>query len=270
VGWFPVITESLSVVSFTTDSVMDRFQLATAGSLALIFFVACYTTYFFCGKLVDRFHVRVAYTRKLMHCVTFALPWTLQQAFGLQANLRVAIIASFLVPLHLLVFVAPIRRRSKFVATMFRGFERPEDRPYTLRWMITQFAASYFVYAALYGAMIYRNVTGWMIIPLLVMGIGDGLAEPVGVRFGKHPYTTTALNGKRSYHRTWEGSACVFVTGVVVTLACYRWFTPWQLFIALAVIPLSATLLEAKAPHTWDQPVMLLGLGVELLAISYL
>lgn len=249
---------------------MDRTQFATAGSLTFIFFYVCYVTYFSCGKLVDWFHTRVAYTRKLMHFVTFALPWTLQQAFGLQANLRIAILASFLVPLHLLIFVEPIRRRSKIVATMFRGFDRPEDRPNTLWWMISQYLATYLVYAALYGAMIYRNITGWMIIPLLVMTIGDGLAEPVGVRFGKHPYTTTSLEGNRKYRRTWEGSACVFITGLIVVLACSPWFTTRQLLVTLAVIPISGAVLEAKAPHTWDQPVMLLGMGVELLAISYL
>ena len=249
---------------------MDRLQLGTVGAIAFIFFYVCYVTYYFCGKLVEVLHTRVAYTRKLMHVVTFVLPWTLQQAFGLQSNLRIAVLASFLVPLHLLIFLEPIRRRSKYVATMFRGFERPEDRPYTLWWMITQFAATYAVYAALYGAMIYRNITGWMIIPLLVMAIGDGLAEPVGVRFGKHPYTTTALNGKQSYRRTWEGSACVFITGLIVIAACYHWFTPRQLLAAILIVPISGTVLEAKAPHTWDQPVMLLGMGIELLAISYL
>jgi dolichol kinase len=249
---------------------MDRTQLITGGSLAFIFFYVCFTTYYACGKLVEWFHAKVAYTRKLIHFVTFALPWTLQQAFGLQSNLRVAVIASFLVPLHFFIFVEPIRRRSRIVSTMFRSFDRPEDRPHTLWWIITQFAATYSVYAALYGALIYRDATEWMIIPLLIMAIGDGLAEPVGVRFGKHPYATTSLDGKRSYRRTWEGSACVFVTGIIVVLCLTHWFTMPQLIAALLVIPISGTLLEAKAPHTWDQPVMLLGMGVELLAISYL
>lgn len=249
---------------------MDRAQLLTTGSLAFIFFYVCYNTYFACGKLVEWFNTRVAYTRKLMHFVTFALPWTLQQAFGLQANLRVAILAALLVPLHLLIFVEPIRKRSKLVSTMFKGFDRPEDRPNTLWWMITQYVATYFIYAALYGAMIYRGVTTWMIIPLLVMTIGDGLAEPVGVRFGTHPYRTTSLDGTRKYLRTWEGSACVFFTGLIVVAACTHWFTPRQLFATLLVIPISGAILEAKAPHTWDQPVMLLGMGIELLAISYL
>jgi phytol kinase len=244
-------------------------QLVTLGWVAFIFLDVCYTCYYFCGKLVEWFHARVAYTRKVMHFVTFALPWSLQQAFGLENNLRAAVLASLLAPLHLLVFVKPIRRRSKIVATMFRGMERPEDRPYTLWWMVTQYFATYSVYAVMYAGMIYRDVTKWMLVPLLVMAIGDGLAEPIGVRFGKHPYSTTPLNGRRRYRRTWEGSACVFVTAVVVLLACQAWFTQSQLALALAVLPISATFLEAKAPHTWDQPFMLFGLAVELLAISY-
>lgn len=249
---------------------MDRTQTLVAfGWATFIFLDVSYATYYFCGKFVDWFHARVAYTRKVMHVVTFALPWTLQHAFGLADSLAAALSASFLVPLHMLVFLEPIRRRSKIVATMFRGIERPEDRPYTLWWLLTQYAATYAVYALLYGAMIHREITEWMLIPLLVMAIGDGLAEPIGVRFGKHPYRTTPLNGGRSYRRTWEGSACVFFTTVVVLLACMAWFTTLQWQLALAVLPASATLLEAKSPHTWDQPIMLLGLGLELLAISY-
>lgn len=249
---------------------MDPSQkLATIGWVAFIFLDVSYLAYYLCGKIVEWFHTRVNYTRKVMHFVTFGLPWALQQAFGLEHNVRAAFFAALLAPLHLLLFVEPIRRRSKIVATMFRGIDRPEDRPYTLWWMLTQYVATYTVYAVIYIAMIERDITNWMLIPLLVMAFGDGLAEPVGVRFGKHPYTTTPLNGQRNYSRTWEGSACVFFTAVIVLLLCVSWFTPQQWIVALAVIPISATVLEAKSPHTWDQPFMLLGLGLELLAISY-
>jgi phytol kinase len=153
---------------------------------------------------------------------------------------------------------------------MFRGMERPEDRPYTLFWMISQFGATYAVYAVLYNAMIFRGVTQWMILPLLVMAVGDGLAEPVGVAFGRHSYETVALNGGGRYRRTLEGSACVFITAVVVIMLAYPWFTPLQFIAALAVIPLTGTVMEAISPHTWDSPIMLLAMGLQLVAISYI
>jgi phytol kinase len=243
------------------------FPLLKAG---LLFLSVTYLGYFLCGKLVEVYDVRVNYTRKLMHFVTFFLPWAIQQSFGFEKSAGVAVLAACVVPLHLLLFVKPMRRRYPIVAAMFRGLDRPEDRPYTLRWLMTQFAASYTVYALLYAAMIGRGVTEWMIIPLLIIGIGDGLAEPVGVAFGRHSYVVSALNGERYYRRTWEGSSMVFLAGVFTLIACYTHFSPLQLAAALLVIPITATLAEAVAPHTWDAPIMLLVMGLELLAISYL
>jgi phytol kinase len=239
-------------------------------SAALVFLSVTYLGYFLCGKLVEQYNVRVNYTRKLMHFVTFFLPWTIQHHFGFQHSAGIAALAACFVPLHLLIFITPIRRRYPLVATMFRGMDRPEDRPYTLRWLMTQFAASYAVYALLYVAMIARGVTEWMLIPLLIIGIGDGLAEPVGVAFGRHAYAVSALHGGRTYRRTWEGSGMVFLAGLFTLIACSQDFTPLQLSVALLVVPLSATLAEAVAPHTWDAPIMLLVMGLELLAITFL
>jgi dolichol kinase len=104
-------------------------------------------------------------------------------------------------------------------------------------------------------------------IPILIGGIGDGLAEPVGVRFGKRTYQVPALVSGRSYERTLEGSACVFLTSVVVVLAFHAMFTAPQLMVALAAVPLLMTLAEARAPHTWDQPFLFLTGSLALLGI---
>ena len=248
---------------------MDRETFISFLWMMLIFSTISYSAYYICGRLVELYDFKVAYTRKMTHFVTFALPWTLQQAFDVADNMAVAVLAAVLVPAHLMIYLKPIRERVPVFETMFRSLDRPEDRPYTLWWISTQFVATYAVYVALYGVMIVRGVTPWMVMPLLVMAVGDGLAEPVGVTFGRHPYTTLALNGGGRHHRTLEGSACVFITAVIVVFGCYMWFTPWQLVAALAVIPLTATVMEAIAPHTWDSPLMLLAMGLQLIAISY-
>lgn len=248
---------------------MDRQQLISFAWATLIFLGVSYGIYYICGLLVDLYHAPIAYTRKLMHFVTYVLPWSLQHLFGFQNSLPAMVAAACLVPLHMLVFIEPLRRRSPTLSRMFRGIERPEDRPYTLFWLMTQFGAAYLVYAVVYAGLIFRNATGWMIIPLLVLTVGDGLAEPVGVTFGRHPYMTRALNGSRHYHRTLEGSACVLLTGCLTVAACSFTLTTPQLIAAMFVVPMSGTLAEAYAPHTWDQPIMLLVMGGELLAISF-
>ena len=93
-------------------------------------------------------------------------------------------------------------------------------------------------------------------IPILVNGIGDGLAEPVGVRFGRLKYKTYSLFSKIKYERTLEGSACVFFTSLIVIIFFHSSFTFSEFFSVLIVFPLVMTLAEAFAPHTWDTPFL--------------
>ena len=106
---------------------------------------------------------------------------------------------------------------------MFLSFDRPEDRPNTLLWLSTQLIAGYLI---LIPIIIYFYKIGYgalILVPILVNGIGDGLAEPVGVRFGRLKYKTYALFTKIKYERTIEGSACVFFTSIIliIFLVCF-------------------------------------------------
>ena len=47
-------------------------------------------------------------------------------------------------------------------------------------------------------------------IPFLSVGLGDGLAEPVGRIWGKHKYKVRAMCTSKRYTRSLEGSAVVF------------------------------------------------------------
>ena len=101
---------------------------------------------------------------------------------------------------------------------MFLSFDRPEDRPNTLLWLTTQTAVGYLIVIPI---IIYFFKIGYedlLLIPILVNGIGDGLAEPIGVRFGRLKYKTYALFSKIKYERTIEGSACVFFTSIIVLI----------------------------------------------------
>jgi len=95
-------------------------------------------------------------------------------------------------------------------------------------------------------------------IPIFINGIGDGLAEPVGIRFGRHKYKVRALFGKSDvkYVRSLEGSACVLITSIITTLIFLPVFTPGQAIFVVITIPIGMTLMEAFAPHTWDSPFL--------------
>ena len=87
--------------------------------------------------------------------------------------------------------------------------------------------------------------------------IGDGLAEPVGVRFGKYEYQTKALFTNKTYVRTLEGSACVLITGFIVIAMHFEFFTMTQFILSMLFVPIIMTLTEAYSPHTWDTPFLM-------------
>jgi phytol kinase len=95
-------------------------------------------------------------------------------------------------------------------------------------------------------------------IIILINGFGDGLAEPIGIRFGKHKYETRALFTKRKYTRSLEGSACVFIAGLLAVILFSSSFSTGQFILALLAIPILMTLAEAFSPHSWDNAFLFL------------
>ena len=149
------------------------------GSIGLVLWLS--------GRAVQRGWVRVNYTRKLNHFVLFGWQFGLREAFALTGLERLRVLDALLTVVGLTaLFVHPIRSRVPFVATMFAAYDRPEDRPWSLHWISLQLVLTLLVLLPL---TVYFNGTGHReatVMLLLINGIGDGLAEPVGVRFGRH------------------------------------------------------------------------------------
>jgi len=245
--------EALAQPTFWISQLVEIAGLTAVGYLA--------------GVLVTRHGIRVNYTRKMVHFTAFFLPVLVTVQFPFQPTGTTTLVSGGILLLLLALLIEPLRSRSFFLMTVFRSFDRPEDRPYTLRWLTTQLAAGYAVIIP-FGVLFNRmEMLHLIYIPILISGIGDGLAEPVGVRFGRRRFKVPALFSERQYERSLEGSACVFFTGVAVLLFFRESFTATQLILALAVIPLAMTLTEARAPHTWDQPFLFLTGAAAVLAI---
>jgi dolichol kinase len=239
-------------------------------SLELTKIAILYTTAFVCGLLVLRLGVRVNYTRKINHFVLFFVPIYLATLFSHQQSMITVGMTGLLLMGSIGMYSAPIRGRVPVLNTMFLSFDRPEDRPYTLLWLQTQIAAGYMVIVPLAIMFARQGTPELMLIPILINGIGDGLAEPVGVRFGRHTYRVRPLNGGGTYTRSLEGSACVLITGILTILLFRESFTPAQFWAAMATIPIGMTLAEAFSPHTWDTPFLFLTGGLLLLGITTL
>ncbi len=221
-----------------------------------LFYSLLFLIHYLNGLLVINHDVKVNYTRKINHFSFFFLPTLLQTviAYPLTAVTFFGDIVCAL--MFLTCFIAPMRQRSAVLTIMFRSFDRPEDRPLTLVWLYTQFIASYVVLIPLLAYFENHGMLPLVMIIIIANGIGDGLAEPIGIRFGTKKYMTYALFTRQKYVRSYAGSACVFITTCIAILVFQHYFTTTQLVMALLIVPVLITLAEAFSPHTWDSPLI--------------
>jgi phytol kinase len=226
---------------------------------------------FGCGLLVQRFGVKVNYTRKINHFALFSLPLALDDYFGVARGIMPGIVNGFATVAMFGVFWEPVRSRLTWAQVMFLSYDRPEDRPHTLHWLVTQFLAALVVIIAM---LLYFHQAGYAHLALMVIliaTIGDGLAEPIGVRFGRRTYSVRGFLSDRTYSRSYIGSLCVYLTSIAGILLFYDSFTPTQICAALALIPLAMTFAEAVSPHTWDTPFLIFsGAGCVVLIKQFL
>ena len=226
------------------------FQLSVLASL--------FTIQYSSGLLVRHKGIKVNYTRKINHFALFFIPVFLRSVFPHEPSFQRFIIGCVIGTLILFIYIQPIRNKIPIIATMFSSFDRPEDRPNTLWWLFTQILAGYIILVPAVIIFVQNGLAGLIWIPLLILAFGDGLAEPVGIRFGKHKYETYAFFSKTKYVRSFEGSACVFIASIIVIIVFQSSFTQLQFIIALIIIPFLMTIVEANSPHTWDTPTLYL------------
>lgn len=209
------------------------------------------------GVMVDNYNIKVNYTRKIGHFSMFVFPGAVYLMFNVINPTEKIIIASLSSLLFFLSLISFFRRRLRYLSLSFRAIDRPEDRPYTLVWIFSQTFVGFIVLA------VFSVLWGQLGIPLELMYItiltttlGDGLAEPIGVRFGKHKYAVKGFLIQKSFYRSYEGSLTVFLVALILTLMFMHNFERSGAIIMVLIYPLAMTLTEAKSPHTWDTPFL--------------
>ena len=225
--------------------------------LELVKFISFWGLAFVLGNWVYKYKIKVNYTRKIHHFFLLFFPILLASYFPSRSGGFLGLLGAFGFIWTLLPFY--FRRNFVFLERCFLSFDRPEDRPYTLLWLFTQFFASVIIVISL--AILVEIYFGifWADIGLLVVClamIGDGLAEPIGVRFGKLRYKTYALFTKKRFFRTVEGSLTVFFSTIGVLFWFGDLFTERQFIYSIGLVPLILMITEAVSPHTWDGPFL--------------
>mgnify|MGYP003671287002 CR=1 FL=1 len=244
------------------SSLVINFWIAQVITIASI-----YLTTFSLGLIVVKFNVKVNYTRKGVHFLMFFLPAVLISAFPHDTSVATFLLNSSVLISCMVLFIEPIRNRISFFAIAFASFDRPEDRPNTLFWGATQLVGIYVsVVFVILMLQPYERVA-LITVTSIVASIGDGLAEPIGVKFGKHKYKARGFFTEKTYYRSIEGSLCVFLTGIIAIIVLRNNFSALEFVLALAIIPLATTVAEAFSPHTWDNPFILLTGGASTIAV---
>jgi phytol kinase len=183
--------------------------------------------------------VRVPYTRKLFHFAIFTAAALVHELGGLPAtNAFGAAVAAW-------VLLAVARGDGD---PLYEALARDSDRPRRTLFILVPLVTT------AVGGLVSALVAGpFAAVGYAVAGWGDAVGEPVGARWGRHPYRVPSLAGVPA-RRTWEGSAAVFGASVVAAaLALWGLGEPVPVALPAALAAAAAaTVVEAVSHHGTD------------------
>ncbi len=211
----------------------------------------------FAGVMKRRCGLRTGYTRKIFHFLIFSTVAVIQWRWGLPSVCLFGGMATCVV--FLAVFFGDGN-------LLYEALAREKDEPHRTHYIVIPYIAT--LLGGLLGNILFGPVA---IIGYLTTGLGDAVGEPVGTRFGRHPYRVPSFTSVKAT-RSWEGSAAVcvmcvvgIVLGVVLAPDLSLSESSW---IAIPFLAVACTGAEAVSPHGWDNLTMqLVPSGLALLVL---
>ena len=212
------------------------------GPVSFLWAMGCLT---FAGVMKRHKGLRTGYTRKIFHFLIFFSVALNQWQWG------TPIVCLFGGMATCAVFLAIYLGSGNL---LYEAMAREKDEPHRTHYIIIPYLAT--LIGGLVGNIVFGPIA---IVGYLVTGFGDAVGEPIGVRFGKHPYRVPSLTSVRAI-RTWKGSASVLAM-CLVAIAVGISLSPELAFSgrSLLMIPLLAAIcaaVEAISPHGWDNLTM--------------
>ena len=194
--------------------------------------------------------MRTGDTRKIFHFSIFTCAAVLSLTVGVAAvNLLGGLMAIYLFT------ILRIGEGNLF----YEGVARETDRPQRSLYVLVPFLAT----AA--GGILSSFVFGhYATVGYVAGGWGDAVAEPLGIRFGKHRYRVPNFGGGVQSDRSIEGSAAVFLAsfvgvGLVLALGDVAEGSPLAFLVLVsACVATASTVIEAFSPHGLDNLTIML------------
>ncbi len=229
------------VLGFFVSNFPSPQMILIGGPLGLAWSFACL---WLAGQL-KRNGIRTGYTRKVFHFLIFGTVAALQWRLGTPA------VCLFGGMCTIVIFFAVWRGTGNL---LYEAIAREKDKPHQTFFVVVPYATT------LVGGLVTNILFGPVAIAgYLVTGLGDAIAEPVGTRFGRHPYRVPSLS-LVSATRSLEGSTSVFFMSaaalmIASVISPRIVFSPLGL-VKIIVIALVCTIAEAVSPHGWDNATL--------------
>ena len=187
----------LTVLTVLYNSDLDKFFWINQLIKYCIVSIIQYTM----SLLVIYKDVRVNYTRKVIHISYFLWPQLLDiLLIKYEKNKFTEFWNVWIILCLLLALSEHVRKKIGIIDMMFKAVDRPEDRPYTLIWFSSQIISTLIIVIPFSVYFSRIDKIGLIFIPILINGLADGLAEPVGIRFGKHKHGLVLVPENTSGH----------------------------------------------------------------------
>lgn len=209
--------------------------------IALVSIVAILSSGILAGVLKKYAGWKTGYTRKTLHFLIFFTAVGLHFWGGMPA---VNILG---LGMGVFVLYSVAAGEGNF---FFESMAREKDHPRRGYFIIVPYlttAAGGLISNLLFG--------GCAIMGYALCGAGDAIAEPVGVRFGKHKYKVPSLKKVKVAERSLEGSFSVLLVSSILSLILFATLYQFSLgkaFIASFVLSVVLTLVEAVSFHGSD------------------
>lgn len=220
---------------------LDQLQIDIGLALALTIVSICvvFGAGLLAGYLRTSKGLKTNYTRKIFHFIVYSVATGVTWLWGLPATAIFGTCALFF-----LIFA--IWRGEGSI--LYEGIAREQDAPQRTFYLLVPFLAT-----AAAGVLDNIVFGAFASIGYLCVGWGDAIAEPFGVRFGKHKYMVRTLTGIKC-QRSLEGSASVFVASTLAaSLLVYSQVHDVIISCVCGVtIGAVSALVEAFSPHGGD------------------
>ncbi len=194
----------------------------------------------FTCRIKDRYNLQVGYSRKIFHFLIFTEAGIIALTGGFPA------VQVFGVSIGLIVGYAVYRGNN---SRLFNTLARPTDAPHQKFYIIMPFCMT-----ALGGMISNIFFREFAIIGYIATGWSDAVGEPVGTRWGKHPYRVYSLTGIPA-HRSIEGSIAVLLAswgGCFLFLLLGFDYPIEAVFITTLCLSILTMLVEATSFHSMD------------------